>query len=292
MIIVRIWEGLGNQLFQYAFARALSLSTDRKVFLDVKETGSGGNEKGLTPRKYGLKYFKTALPVCTNVKHFYPYLNRNDDFLQVMQMLSVAGMLPYKFYKEDNPDYKDYMENLHGNWYLQGWFQDCRYFQKYGNILKKEIVPRNKITVSAALRNILRMENTVSVHIRRTDYKKTFNILPVGYYDRAMNHMGRLVAHPFWVVFSDDTEWVKNHIDFGRDCYFVGEKENLQDYQELMVMSNCRNHIIANSTFSWWGAWLGRNENKVVIGPDKWMVKAIRKHGESILPEDWIKEPV
>ena len=86
MIIVRIYEGLGNQLFQYAYARALSLSTKQKVFLDVRETGARISEKRLTPRKYSLNHYKITLPICKNVSHFYPYINGSDSTLEIMQL--------------------------------------------------------------------------------------------------------------------------------------------------------------------------------------------------------------
>lgn len=290
MIIVRIYEGLGNQLFQYAYARAISLSTNQKVFLDARETGSRACEKRYTPRKYYLSNYRIVLPICTNVLHFYPYINGTDQILEIMQNLSVHGCLPYKFFKEDRPDYNETLVDLKGNWYLQGWFQDSRYFQKYESIIKKEIVPKNRIKIRYDLKNILKMRNTVSVHIRRGDYKKVSNaVLPINYYNNAMEYMRNNIDLPYWVVFSDDINWVKENMDFGTRCYFLDKKDHLQDYEEMMVMSCCKNHIIANSTFSWWGAWLGRNKNKIVIGPDRWILNRVFDYDENILPEDWVR---
>lgn len=289
MIIVRIYEGLGNQLFQYAYARALSLSTDQEVFIDIMETGSLKSEKDLTPRKYELKNFRIALPICTNVRHFYPYLDK-PKIKKRMEKLSEWVKLPYKYFAESNPFYDESLLDLKGNWYLQGWFQDSRYFQKYAEIIKKEIVPKKKIKISSELKKILQSKNTVSVHIRRSDFKKTHNVLPVTYYYNAMNYIKKIVEDPFWVVFSDDINWAKENIDFGQNCYFMSGKENLKDYEELMVMSCCKNHIIANSTYSWWGAWLGRNDNKIVIGPNKWFLKKI--YSKNIMPKEWVRVPI
>ncbi len=293
MIIVRIYEGLGNQLFQYAYARAVSFATGQKVFLDVRETGSLERDRGKTLRKSELHNFRTALPICTNVEHFYPYLNASEDLLKAMEKLSGTGFLPFKYFEEKSPVYNERLLNLKGNWYLQGWFQDSRYFFKYSEELRKELRPRKKIKISKKLKDILRTKHTVSIHIRRSDYIRTVNTLPVQYYYNAMNHMKEFVRQPFWVVFSDEPEWVKRNIDFGRECFFLSEKETLQDYEELIVMSCCQNHIIANSTFSWWGAWLGQNADKVVIGPERWLMK-VRDfdYGEDILLKEWIKEPV
>lgn len=289
MVIVRIYEGLGNQLFQYAYARALNLSTKQKVFLDFRETGSREDEKKLTPRACGLKNFRIALPVCTNVEHFYPYIN-NYKMIEKIKTWPMQKCIPYKYFSQSIPLYEERLMDLKGNWYLQGWFQDGRYFQSYADIIKREIMPKKKIKISSELKRIIHLKNTVSIHFRRSDFKKNRNTLPVTYYYNAMRYMQNVADDPFWIIFSDDIDWVKKNIDFGRGCYFLSEKENLKDYEELMVMSCCKNHIIANSTYSWWGAWLGRNQNKIVVGPNKWFLR--KSYGSEIMPEDWIQVPV
>ena len=292
MIIVRIYEGLGNQLFQYAYARALSLSTDQKVFLDIRETGSLAEEQRRAKRKCGLRNFKITLPICQNVQNFYPYLNCGLSMRDTMKKISSMGWLPYKYYEEPEAEYHEELLNRKGNWYLQGWFQDERYFSEYSEIIRKEIVPRKKIRISGGLKEILRTKNTVSVHIRRGDYVKLSNQLPISYYHNAMAHMRSIVKDPFWIVFSDDVDWVKRNLNLTEDHYFVSENENLEDYEELMVMSCCKNQIIANSTFSWWGAWLNRNECKTVIGPEKWFIKGASRQEPYLLLKNWIAEPI
>ncbi|MBD5509231.1 MAG: alpha-1,2-fucosyltransferase [Lachnospiraceae bacterium] len=292
MIIVRIYEGLGNQLFQYAYARALSLSTDQKVFLDIRETGSLAAEQGKTKRKCELTDFRITLPICQNVQNFYPYLNSGTFIRDTIKKLSLMGLLPYKFYEEPKAEYHKELLTWKGNWYLQGWFQDERYFSEYREIIRKEIVPRKKIRISGRLKEILKTKNTVSVHIRRGDYVKVSNQLPISYYHNAMEHMKSIVKDPFWIIFSDDVEWVKRNLNFTEDHYFVSENEKLEDYEELMVMSRCKNQIIANSTFSWWGAWLNKNECKTVIGPERWFLRGKKRQETYLLSKNWIAEPI
>lgn len=292
MIIVRIYEGLGNQLFQYAYARALSLSTDQKVFLDIRETGSLAADKGRAIRKCGLRNFRIALPICRNVQNFYPFLNIDTSMRDTIKKLSSMGLLPYKFYEEPKAEYHEELLNWKGNWYLQGWFQDERYFSKYSEIIRKEIFPRKKIRISGRLKEILRTKNTVSVHIRRGDFVKLSNQLPMSYYHNAMAHMRSIVKDPFWIVFSDDVAWVKRNLNLTEDYYFVSEDEKLEDYEELMVMSRCKNQIIANSTFSWWGAWLNRSEHKTVICPDRWFLREEKRPEIYLLTGNWIAEPI
>lgn len=293
MIIVRIYEGLGNQMFQYAYARALSLSSGRRVFLDARDTGSLNAEKGMTPRKYGLDNFRTALPLCANAGLLYPYLDK-PRMAERMKKLSEWGILPYKYFSASDPFYDGRLMDLKGNWYMQGWFQDSRYFREYAGTIKKEFVPRRKIRISPMLKRILRSENTVSVHVRRGDFKRTHNVLTETYYRNAMDYIKNAVPDPFWVVFSDDTGWAEKNIDFGQNCCFPGISGNLEDYEELMLMSCCRNHIIANSTYSWWGAWLGKNEGKIVVGPEKWFIGHADSlyRSSSIMPEGWVRVPI
>ena len=292
MIIVRIWEGLGNQLFQYAFARALSLSTDQKVFLDIRETGSCKGEQNKVQRECGLKNFRFFLPICTNVQHFYPYINGSQAIKEAAKIVSRNSWMPYKYYEEPDLGYHEELLRLDGNWYLQGWFQDSRYFEKYNDIIAKEILPRKKIRISKALQDHLKRPNTVSVHIRRGDYIKVFNAVSEDYYVNAMKHTEELVDNPFWIIFSDDPGWVKQNINFGNNCYYVSGNEHLKDYEELFVMSSCKNNIIANSTFSWWGAWLNGNHTKIVIGPNQWFLKGVHGCGQNILPIGWIRESI
>lgn len=289
MIIVRIWEGLGNQLFQYAYAKAMALRTKNTVLLDICETGSLKSDGSRKFRKCELKNFRISLPVCTNVSHFYPYLNCRKDVLNIIKRRWINKLLPYKYYEEPDPKYHEELLKMRGNWYLQGWFQDARYFKDYEDVIRKELVTKKEIKISERLNSLLKNENTVSVHIRRGDYKKIANTLPVNYYYNAMNYIKKIAENPFWIVFSDDAGWCKKNIEFGDNVYFVSNEENIQDYEELIVMSRCKNQIIANSTFSWWGAWLNSNNDKIVIGPRNWFRSGSKNAKYNIMCSEWIK---
>lgn len=292
MIIVRIWEGLGNQLFQYAFAKTLSLSTGQKVFLDIRETGKCAGEQNRIPRECGLQKLKISLPVCTNVQHFYPYVNGDQMIKEAVKSASKYGWMPYKYYEETEPWYHETLLRLAGNWYLQGWFQSEKYFGKYREILLKEMCPKEKIRISKTLRKYLKERNTVSVHIRRGDYVRSFNSLPKTYYLNAMKRMEKIIENPFWIIFSDEPDWVQRELNFGENSYYVSGNENLKDYEELCIMSCCKSNIIANSTFSWWGAWLNRSPNKIVIAPEQWFLKGNFGSRHDIVLPEWISEPI
>lgn len=288
MIIVRIWEGLGNQLFQYAYARALQLRTGEKVYLDINRTFRIPLEGKRVYRPYSLDKFRIRLPVSDDVEKKYFFLEQKNGIQKCLFDMSKARIVVPGFYQEKNILYKEQLRYIHGNIYLMGWFQNEKYFGEYRQVLLQDLRPWQKIKVSSFLHNALEKENTVSVHIRRTDLLKAKKELPILYYEKAKSYVEKYISRPQYMVFSDDPEWVREHIDFGTSAFFVSE-EGLMDYEELLVMSRCRHNIIANSTFSWWGAWLNQNEKKMVIGPPVWAIHGREDTAKDVMPSEWIR---
>lgn len=283
MIIVQIWEGLGNQLFQYSFAKALQLRTGQKVFLDISEYSRD------VPRMYGLGNFRISLPVTRIGCDLLDYADRHDLLKKIdTDSLRLGYGLPMKFGKESNVEFKPSILNPKGNWYLKGWFQNEKYFAGYREVIRKEIRPRAKIKVPPELKRIMEQNETVAVHFRRGDYQEGGNTLGMDYYRDALRMIESKVGTLYYLVFSDDLSWVRNHIDLGPRCYYVNEDRVLKDYEELMIMSRCSHNIIANSTFSWWGAWLNDHRGKIVIAPQIWFLRK-RNFGRDIVPGEWIK---
>ena len=161
MIVVRIWEGLGNQMFQYAYARALSIRTKQPVLLDARGTGKVLEDIGLT-REYRLANFRISLPQCLNTDSFYPFLSKDGRCMNILKKMSENGLLPYRYYREETVTYNRKLERLKGNWYLQAYFQNEKYFKEYEEVIRKEFRPKKKIRISSELRNILVSKNTVS----------------------------------------------------------------------------------------------------------------------------------
>lgn len=288
MVVVRIWEGLGNQLFQYAYARALQLRTGQKVYLDANRIYRDILEKKGVERKYTLDKFNVRLPHIYNIEKKYFFLKQENILEKLVYMLAKHNKWIWNFTEEEDTLYKENSRFVHGNCYVKGWFQDERYFREYRDILLKEFAPKKKIKISQSLREILKEKTTISVHVRRTDFKKYNNVLHVSYYKNAKSYIESKVDNPYYIIFTDDSEWVRKHLDFGNNVFFVQE-EGLQDYEELFVMSRCTHSIIANSTFSWWGAWLNQNEDKIVVGPRQWFnyMKDAAKY--NIMPAEWIR---
>lgn len=280
MIVVRIWEGLGNQLFQYAFARALALRTGQRVYLDVSEF----EMKPKPIREYKLCHFKIKQPVihCGRV---FPFVNNEKCYVVDAQSIKY---FPIGLVKEDDCYFKEELCGLKGFIYIKGWFQSEKYFNEFADNIRKEIYPREKIRIPFELKNILKNSNTVSVHVRRGDFKKERNILPAEYYENAKRVMSQFIKDPYFIIFSDDILYVRENMNFGSRCYYMDQKYLYEDYEELLIMSKCKHNIIANSTFSWWGAWLNSNKNKIVVAPKKWFLGKVEKDVD-IVPDDWIR---
>lgn len=137
-------------------------------------------------------------------------------------------------------------------------------------------------------------ENAVSIHVRRGDYlepkywKTTGCVCQLPYYLNAIAEMNKRISQPSYYVFSDDIAWVKENLPLPK-AFFIDWNKGTESWQDMMLMSRCRHHIICNSTFSWWGAWLNPRENKTVIMPERWF-----RHCETpdICPDKWIKVPI
>ena len=211
-----------------------------------------------------------------------PKLNHAAEYAEIFGNLNVSHPLgnepvitfPFHYEKMDLPN---------SDVIINGFFQSEKYFKKH----KKEIFkipPKIKDKIEQKYSQYLNM-NCLSIHVRRGDYLNYPDHhppLPVEYYEKAMNS---LPETDFYLVFGDDIDWCKEN--------FTGDKfifiENEKDYIELYLMSMCNNHIIANSSFSWWGAWLSDNIEKMVVAPKKWFGNKIKENSDDIIPEGWLK---
>lgn len=275
MDVVRISDGLGNQMFQYAFARKWNIMTRHRVYLDTRfinnedlfAKGRNPQLKGkIAHREYGLSNFKTVLPAA------------DGDALSCCEKL-------YQWfgqYKVEDEDFYDavFRGRIKFPAYYRGYFFDLRYFDDIRPLLQHEFSLRKKTKLPCDLREILVWENTVSVHIRRGDFLKlNRDISNSGYYERAFAYMGEKTASPFYLIFSDDMEWVKANVEIPGEKHFVSDM-GFADYEELTIMKHCKNNIIANSTFSYWAAYLNANKNKIVVCPKGWRTRTI--------PTEWV----
>ncbi len=285
MVIVRIWEGLGNQMFQYAYARAMK-ENGITVRLDLNEAykESFSILKNAAPRTSRIQNFRISIPDINVSKYGkYSFLGQKTVVEKIVAWLSRNSLWKYKFYEEKLLEYFPEKMRIKGDCYVKGYFQDERYFKNIRSVLLKEFTPKKKIKIPRLLINALEEPESVSIHIRRGDYVKLNWALNPIYYERAISYIKQLYKNPIFLVFSDDLDWVKKNLYIDGRFIYVNDNNTLEDYEELLIMSRCKANIIANSTFSWWAAWLNQNKDKVVIAPKKWKLER-----KGLILEEWI----
>jgi hypothetical protein len=292
MIIVSLKGGLGNQMFQYAFGKALSLN----LRTDLKFDTSSFKSDSL--RDYALDCFKVSVKKASKeeVEILKPV---NKDIIPYLRYKISNKVLPLHkrsyINEQQLVDYSDLLK-IKSDCYLDGYWQSEEYFKSIRESLLKDFVI--KYPVEECNKNIfdkIKCSNSVSLHIRRGDYvsnPKTnakHGVLGLDYYHKAMKIMIVKISNPVFFIFSDDISWAEENLKSKNEVYFVNNNYD-KDYEDLRLMSNCKNHIIANSSFSWWGAWLSQNPKKVVIAPKQWFSKEETKRSNfDILAKNWIK---
>ncbi|MEZ3508117.1 MAG: alpha-1,2-fucosyltransferase [Lachnospiraceae bacterium] len=293
MNVVKISDGLGNQMFQYAFARKIQIQRGSRVYLDTRfinnEDRITRGEKRRTlerndVRKYGLNHFRVRLPVANeNILAKWSFINAKNQIDQVLFVLAQEGLWIWQF-KDDSQKGKGKIwaaKDCFFPTYFQGYHFDLRYYEDIKEILQKEFMLKIPIKLSKKWYWILHNENTVSLHVRRGDYLKLHcEIRDEAYYTKAMKIIEEQISHPFYLIFSDDIEWVKENIHINGEKLYISGR-GFADYEELTIMKHCRHNIIANSTFSYWAAYLNSNPDKIVICPRRWM--------SEIIPREWIR---
>lgn len=289
---VSIYGGLGNQMFQYALCIALNKKGKKSRVTFSKflfEYHHNGFNLG--------KAFKLQLPFPLNALNFLLlhgaaiYKNRFVAFF-LRRIIPAYHKNNYTSYIEkqefiyDEEIFKQQSVLLIGVWQVEA------YFKEFKNKIAEEFVfkvPNDK--TNTGIINKINSCNAVSIHIRRGDYlTKEYDFFGflnyTKYYQNAINYANNNIDNPTYFVFSDDMQWVKDNLNIP-DCIYVDNNKASSSYIDMYLMSICKHNLIANSTFSWWAAWLNKNENKIVVMPQKWILRDYVPTG--IFPEEWVK---
>lgn len=295
MIVVRIYEGLGNQMFEYAYAYALSKRLESKgikVYIDVRNEAVTKFDKERYGRTLDIFQFNIKLPRADeSILRRWAYINDKKRLHRIIYFLSEHRLWKYKIFKEFEYNYIKYCLQIEDNTYVVGWFQHYQYFEKYRNALLKEFTCVEEWCIPEQLKKIMEDYQVISVHVRRGDYVKNPKIrnlmceLGEKYYQTAVDCLQSKLMAPYLFIFTDDEEWVKKNLEFEIPNLVVSNHYNLSALQEMLLMSQCNHNIIANSTFSWWGAWLNIHEDKIVIAPNNWFVD---KKRNNIAMKNWM----
>jgi len=291
MIITRLLGGLGNQMFQYAAGRALAYRHKTELKLDI----SGFKiVKGITPRDYGLSPFSVTGTFASEkeVRCMKKPLTPLRFFLAgIGDLISGNEVITYK--KEPFFHYDPAFQTFPDNVYLDGYWQSEKYFRDIEKIIRSEFtLKKEPDEPDKQMAEKISGSNAISIHIRRGDYianPVTHNhhgVCPLEYYQTAINHMVTKCPDPHFYIFSDDPAWVKQNLAVHYPHTCVTHNLNIRDSSDLWLMSLCKHHIIANSSFSWWGAWLSDNPEKMVIAPKRW-VNDPNVDTRDLIPESW-----
>lgn len=279
MIAVKLLGGLGNQMFQYAIARTWADKLNTRLILDASEF------KAYKLHNYSLDSFRIRAKVV-----------HTPLFQSTLRLLKPLKYLPYSktiFLRESTFLYDPNLDLPQDHAYLEGYFQTDKYFSNNAPNLRADFKLRfnSDRQNSQLLRQIQLSRNPVSLHVRRGDYvsntaaQKVHGSLSLSYYKNAIEKLHEKLGDISLFVFSDDPTWVQENLKTQFPTVFVTHNQN-KNYEDLNLMANCSHNIIANSTFSWWAAWVNSSPEKVVIAPQKWFNDP-SLDSKDLIPKDW-----
>ena len=282
MVIAKISNGLGNQMFQYAAARAHAARNRTTVRLDLMWFLYN------KARKYGLSCFSLS----GSRANLLQILRLRGMTLKDWRQSLTSDRLSGTHYIERSLSFDPTVLQLPENIYLQGYFQSELYFIDQEQAVRSDFEFRLSLPNSCQfiLAKILSTDS-ISMHIRRADYLTAGldqYVLSMSYYFRALEYVCSKLAKPHVFVFSDDPDWAFANLNLQVPMTIVSNSQ-MRDYEELQLMSMCKNHIIANSSFSWWGAWLASGNEKIVVAPARWMAEHSVIDSQDLVPTNWTR---
>ena len=289
MKIVNIKGGLGNQMFQYAFACKLKkVRPEECILFDLKDY------KGYKLNKYELK---SVFSIDLKTPSFVQLISMTSPFSSnklygkvFRKLFKTLGLRKKEIVEKGHFYYHPDLLQIKGDAYYDGYWSNVKYFEDIRDQLLMDFSFRKKIGEKALLTlNQIKSTNSVGLHVRRGDYL-LFDIYKgicnIDYYKKAIDYIKKHVENPYFYVFSNDLAWCKENLSPYLEKYtLVDGNTGPDNYIDMQLMMNCKHNIIANSTFSWWGAWLNQNENKIVVSPEKWLND---ENVGRIQPEEWV----
>jgi hypothetical protein len=278
--------GLGNQLFQYAAGRTLSLRTGEPL---VYNTAHLTNDP---IRDYELDIFNTAGRLMNRLEAFRV---RYSESVKLAPLRRIAPWPALQVFRDRDIGFNPAFNDLGGNVFLKGNFQSEKYFQSAAAEIRRDLTfrrdpdERNQQMISQ-----IGGVTAVAVHVRRGDIAANpylhsrHGLCDLDYYRVALDHVTQRVAGATFFVFSDDPAWTRENLRVPEPAIFVSHNTGKRNFEDLRLMTQCRHFIIANSTFSWWGAWLSQSPGKIVVAPRKWFADASISD-KDLIPDAWVR---
>lgn len=285
MIRLILTGGLGNQMFEYATAKALALKLNEQLDLDLYALQK--KTKGIK-RDFELEIFNLEFKISSSWKtrllvKLFPLVEQNRVFFRKT----------FNYFRDYSAIvYLPEFEELHGNVILHGHFQNESYFKQYEDIIRKDFTFKQPLKrENLRISQLMKESNSVAIHIRRGDYitDGNFALCSKEYYQEAMDQIKQKIENPIFFVFSQDFDWINENLTFDKQqVHFIDWNKGKDSYIDMQLMSLCKHNIIANSSFSWWAAWLNNNPVKMVFAPAQWFSNENRnKDLEDFYPQGW-----
>lgn len=281
--------GLGNQLFQYAvylYLKKIGVS----AIPDLDAYKYEAYHNGFEVQKIMSVDFENLITEVEKYREQHDI--KKNEFRRILKLIRLK-LLGYKTIYDtqaSSPSELDKILRQHNKIQLAGFFQSPKFIDIVENTLRNQFY--DNICLGEKCEETLlsvKGRNTVSLHIRRGDYLDIpiYNVFDgLGYYERAVEYFRSKIESPLFMIFSNDPQWVKENLNLGKDSVSITYNNGKDSYKDLLMMTRCQHNIIANSSFSWWGAWLNPNKNKIVVCPTMWFRD---KMSSAIVPDSWIK---
>jgi len=291
VIITKIIGGLGNQMFQYAAGIALALEKNTTLALDVS-----GFENYKLHQGFELqRVFNNVFEIASKAD-----IQRLLGWQSSLRVQRIVSRKPFSLLRNKNfivePHFQYWpgINCLTGDCYLSGYWQSEKYFSEVADQVRKSFTFQIPLeNYNAEIAKQINQVSSVSLHVRRGDYANnpkttsTHGLCSLDYYKSSISYLTERVQQPEFFIFSDDIEWVKNNLRIDYPHQYVEHNFGSESYNDMLLMSMCQHHIIANSSFSWWGAWLNPNMDKIVVAPKYWF--ANQTDVQDLLPTGWKK---
>lgn len=286
MLIMKYSGGLGNQMFQYAAVASLADKLGVSFAFDASFFDTQ------IKRAYELNIFGIAKNDASDI--------RTKLAWKLRKFSKKCSFFGLNVYAEKAFNYEERFLKIIDNTFIWGYFQSYKYVNE--DLIKKTFVFKAPLSEkNASLISKMKLEDSISLHIRRGDYTQkryvnVYNQLDIDYYKKALEILAEKSDNPVIYVFSDDIAWARENLNFtgcpicikkGAKFEFISHNCADTAFEDMRLMSNCKHNIIANSSFSWWGAYLNNNPDKIVIAPKNWFTDTDRADTKSLFPPSW-----
>lgn len=286
MIIVKIKAGLGNQMFQYALGRRLSLDWQDELRFDLSWFNNIKSNE--TSRTLEIDEFNIILNKATEAE-----ISQSMRGIIARTIINMADRIRGRLNRNYFYRFHSGLLRKQKFLYLDGYFQSYKYFNSIRETLLADFILKSGYSAEGLILKgeIEQSDQSAGIHIRRGDFAASClgwnGLCDIAYYQKALAEIRKKHKNVKLFIVSDDIEWAKENLKFDGSMVFVS-RPSLNAAEELLLMSLCKHQIIANSTFSWWSAWLNKNLEKIVIAPSRWLVAADIDTGD-LIPKEWIR---